>query len=243
MIFKTICVHSTTTMIRIFLFLVSISLFGLDVKYCVLTDASKHEANQKLLQSLLDRELSLLDSSMPAADHLLTNISQIAEKLLKDGFDIDVYGVPEIDEDSIASYHAFALWEGEEQAVPLTFFVYVWPSEEYVLGIHPSHTSRFPYGTKIHSHPISCGFAVLEGTLIQHNFERIHPTRSLRWTGEETFRKIEGAIDLLGVPFIHQVYAKGMGSKPAISLHAYGLQSAEKVRQCFADMRAIHFYE
>jgi hypothetical protein len=243
MIFKSICVYSAPTMIRIFLFLVSISVFGLDVKQCIITDASKHEANQRLLHSVLNRELSMLDASMPVADQLLANISQIAEQLLQDGFDIDAYGVQEIDERSIASYHAYTLWEGEEQAIPLTFFIYVWPREEYVLSIHSSHPSRFPYGTKIHSHPISCGFAVLEGTLIQNNYEQIHPTRSLRWAGEDTFGKTEGDIDLLAVPFIHQVYAKGIGSKPAISLHAYGLPTAAKVRECFARMRTDHFYE
>lgn len=235
---------------NIFLFFLCMTatLFGVDTKCCFIRDCSKHKANQNLFKSIVEEELALLDPSIGArdqADHLMRKISEFAKRLLNDGFAIDAYGIPEIDESTIASYYSFPLWEGGGhigESIPATFFAYVWPSQESILEYHPSHFGRFPYGTKIHSHPIPCAFAVLEGILFQSNYELVG-VKSVRWIAEEQFARFEGALDLIENPFIHQVYTKGMGPKPAISLHAYGLPYEEKVRQCFLESRCTHYFD
>lgn len=233
--------------IFLFFFCMTATLFGVDTKCCFIRDCSKHEANQKLFKSIIDQEITLLDTSMAAkdqADYLMRKISELAKRLLDDGFATDAYGIPEINENTIASYYSFPIWEGggHMESIPVTFFVYVWPSQESILEYHPSHSGRFPYGTKIHSHPIPCAFAVLDGILTQSNYERVG-VKSVRWTAEEQFARFEGALDLMENPFIHQVYTKGMDFKPAISLHAYGLPYEEKVRQCFLESRCTHYFD
>lgn len=219
-------------------------LLGLDVKYCYIRDTAKHEFNQKLLTTILDKELDKLDSNITfidQANYLSARISKIANTLLKQGFSADAYGVPNFDQNSIISFYCFALWEGEKNtrgAIPLTFFVYIWPSEELALKHSPSNPLNCHYRSTIHSHPIPCAFAVLQGILIQKNYECIRSdprSKIVRLIDEEIFREGEGDVDDLAKHCIHQLYNRNSGSKICLSLHAYGLSSAEKVMECFKE--------
>lgn len=181
------------------------SLFGSE---CYIKDAEKHRHNQELLQAIIQRE----DDS-----NLTNRINQIGAELLKSGFSVDAYAIP-----NRASYKCFALWEGG--TIPVTFFVYVWPAEE---------------GSNIHSHPISCAFTVLQGTLSQNTYE-LSAKNNVRLINSKTFQKGEGAIDDIKKPFIHQLTNKT--AEPCLSLHAYGEGSAEKVMQTFIKTSAKHTY-
>ncbi len=230
----------------LFIFLVQVptKLLGLEMKYCSIRDTVKHEANQKLLEAVLEKELANLDSSMTLADqanYLSTRITKIASTLLKQGFLADAYEIPKSDRNSILSFNCFALWEGERNTkgpIPLTFFVYIWPSEKVALKHNSSNPLNCHYASTIHSHPIPCSFAVLQGALIQKNYECIgsdQVAKSVRLIEEEIFRKGEGHVDNLTKPCIHQLYNKELGSKICLSLHAYGLSSEEKVMTCFTE--------
>jgi hypothetical protein len=218
-----------------------------DVKRCFIADIPKHESNQKLLKELLEQEFAAVTSPPDQAADLMTRISEIADTLLKRGFSADAYAVPAIDENSIVSFNCFALWEGEQngrETPPLTFFAYVWPSEEFALQYRSDPLNSY-YSSIIHSHPITCAFTVLQGTLIQKNYEQVAcrlSNRVVRLTGEATFHKLEASVDDLKNPFIHQLYGRGTGSTPAISLHVYGLPSEEQVMKSFKEMHHLHSY-
>jgi len=234
---------------RVLLLLIPILFFGLDVKFCAISDLAKHEANQKLLNSIIKQELAALGPKKTAAEqanYLSHRITQIANALLKDGFATDAYKNPQLEVNSVVSFDCFPLWEGENnQSIPLTFFVYVWPSEEFALQSNSSNPGNIYYGSIIHSHPIPCALAVLDGTLIQRNYELVASDsidRVVRLTDEDVFQKCEGAVDDLSEPFIHQIYAKDSGSKPTLSLHVYGLPSQEKVMASFKETSSSHSY-
>lgn len=236
----------------IFLDQIPTKLFGLDVKYCYIKDIVKHESNQKVLKTILEQELASHVSNRDPADqanHLSSRITQIANAMLKNGFLAEAYKVPEFDRNSVVSFNCFALWEGDNNAtgsIPLTFFVYVWPSEELALKYNPSEPLNFRYASIIHSHPIPCAFAVLQGALIQNNYEQVSSystDRSIRFIDEEIFREGEGDIDDLKKKFIHKLYNRGTYSKVCLSLHAYGLSSSEKVMACFRETLSKCSYE
>lgn len=220
---------------------ISPALFGFGMENCYVVDASKHESNQKLLIAIVKQELASLSPKKTPdeqAKYLGNRINQISDKLLKRGFAAEAYGIPELDENSIVSFNCFSLWEGK--SIPLTFFVYVWPSEELALKYNFADPLNRHYCSDIHSHPIPCAFAVLEGTFYQKNYVRSEG--GVQFIGEEVFQKCEGSIDDLQEPFIHQMYSKGTGTKPALSLHAYGLSSEAKVMQCFDENSSQHSY-
>ena len=214
-----------------------------EVKPCFIGDISKHESNQNLLKIIIEEELASMGPEKSPADYLMSRISHIAKALLNRGFSIDAYELPSIDEDSIGAFNHFVLWEGQE--IPLTFFAYTWPSEEFASQYFSDPHLKFYYGTIIHSHPIPCAFAILKGTFIQGNYELIPSLsieKTVRLINEDIFQEGEMCLDDLKNPFIHQLYSKGTGSLPAISLHAYGLPSKDKVRKAFEEHRPLHSY-
>lgn len=212
----------------------------IEVKRCFISDLSKHEANQRILKGILEEEISLLKAkpSINKAHDLAQRISQIAKALSEKGFSIDAYQIPDIDPNSILSFNHFVLWEGEQNSgepISLTFFVYIWPSEEFAQQYYTDSWNCY-YGTDIHSHPIPCAFASLEGTLIQKTYELIDPAqRTVKLVNEETFKNFQASMDDLDTPFIHRLYSKGNGKALAISLHAYGLPTEKKVLEAFTE--------
>lgn len=211
------------------------------VSYCYVVDDAKHEYNRKLLHAIVEQELSALGPKKTAVDkakYLSARISRIADKLLKKGFAADAYGIPPLEKNEAISFNYFGLWEGEAKSIPITFLVYVWPSEELALKYNAEDAY---YASDIHSHPISCAFAVLDGVLHQKSYELVEK-RTVRLANEEVFKKCEGSVDDLNKPFIHQMYSKGTGAKPSLSLHAYGLSTVEKVMQSFEENSVMHSY-
>lgn len=229
---------------------ISSSLCGLEVKYCKVTNPTKHEFNRRLLSTVLEQELASLNpQKTPAdqADYLRSRISQISDKLLKHGFLPEAYGTPSLDQNSIISFYSISLWEGEKNSkasIPISFFVYIWPSKELALKYNASDPRNRRYGSNIHSHPVSCAFAVLQGTLIQNNYELVSSRQEgmVRLTGKEIFHRCEGSIDDLNSPFIHQLYGKDSGSTPCLSLHAYGISSEKKMMACYNKTLVRHIY-
>lgn len=233
----------------IFFALHSPLIFGSEIKHCYVQDQNKHDDNKKLLRSIVERELSLQDpveSQEDKAYSLARKISYIAKKLIEGGFFIEAYGIPKLGPYSIVAYNCFELWEGDSYArnpIPLTFFVYVWPSEELALKYQKKNVPRH-YGSTIHSHPILCAFAILQGAIIQRNYEIVHTSpelKKVRLVYEETFCEYEGDFDDLKSNSIHQLYVK-RATAPCLSLHAYGLGSCAKVFRCFRETQPQHSY-
>lgn len=218
------------------------SFLDADFKNCYIKDRTKHETNQKLLEAILEQELASDPSKDPScqARNLMARITQIGSALLEHGFATEAYEMPELDCNSIVTFNCFTLWEGDNNpsgSIPLTLFVYVWPSEEVALKYNPRLQNHY-YGSNIHSHPITCAFTVLQGDLVQNNYQPIpsHPdSQAVQLTCQELFRKGTGDIDDLKQLFIHQLYNQGHCSRVSLSLHAYGLPSKEKVMNCFRE--------
>lgn len=208
-----------------------------EVKQCYIKDYAKHQHNQQILSSILKKEMSGLNNTpKEKADYLSKKIREIGLKLLKNGFHTDAYAIPQVNPNTMMAFNCFPLWEGErnnQEEIPLTFFVYVWPSEKIALRYNSNHPNNHFYGSNIHSHPIPCALAVLEGSLVQKSFERIKSSEKIvRLIQEEIFSKGQGDVDDLQKPFIHQLYNKGP-NPITLSLHAYGLSSEQKVMDCF----------
>lgn len=229
----------------VFILVLAAPLSGLEVKCCYIQELAQHQSNQKLLQTLLEQELAA-HSDMTCCEqvnHLMGRISDIAQALLKNGFSTRAYKIPECDPNSLIGFNCFALWEGEKNtlsSLPLTFFIYVWPSKELALQYNTTHPRNCLYASSIHSHPIPCSFAVLQGTLIQKNYVSLPSCRMVRQIQEQIFCMGESDVDDLSKSFIHQLYNRE--ADPCISLHAYGLGSAEAVLKCFHDTRLEHTY-
>lgn len=225
-------------------------LLGLESRACFVADPIKHAYNQRLLAEILERELAGhgLETSNEQAQHLSLKINTIAAALLKAGFSKDAYAVPALDPNAILSFSAFALWEGEKngyKTIPLTFFCYVWPSEHLALRYQPADRLNNCYASNIHSHPIPCAFAVLHGTLIQNNFEQVlsYPKNMARFLSQDYFNVCEGEVDDLNTQKIHQLYNRGDKSDMSLSLHAYGISSADQVMTIFRSTREMYAYE
>ena len=230
-------------LVLLLLALCNLPSFAEDIKLCYISDLSKHASNQKLLEAILKEELAHISpeaSLNEKSAYLTSRITKIAEKLIQQGFSTAAYGAPVLDKKSTVSFNYFTLWEGG--TIPLTFLVYAWPSEEYALRYNSDNSY---YGSSVHSHPITCAFAVLEGRLFQKNYEQqqFYPIEKVvRFLSEDQFNPCEGAIDDLKNPFIHKLYSKGRGDALTLSLHVYGLPTEEQVMQTFEETTAHHTY-
>jgi hypothetical protein len=223
------------------------ALFGANLNLCYIVNPSHHQFNQKLLAKLIDKELAALagTSSTEQAAYLSTHLPRIAQELLHDGFLVDAYAVPAACSDSFLAFNSFPLWEGGDNGgIPLTFFIYAWPCEEWVNSLAQENNSY--YGSNIHSHPIPCSFATLQGALIQYNYALVPDQKRIVFrSGQERFPPGTGEADTLtqsSQPFIHQLVGSEAGSKPCLSLHAYGLPSSQEVLYCFRSTSKSHSY-
>jgi hypothetical protein len=221
---------------------------GNELKYCYIQDFDKHFRNKALLKDILDGEKILQDAAKTPdekAYHLAGDISRIARAFTNGNFLAEAYAVPNHETPSTSgelSFNCFALWEGEKDSklpVPLTFFVYIWPSKEQALA-YASQKSSMHYGTIIHSHPILCAFTVVHGVLLQKNFKLVEPgKKQVQYVSSEECKEFVAYFDDLNPRAIHQLYAI---SQPCISLHAYGLGTSEKVMHCFNTTLQLHSY-
>lgn len=212
--------------------------YALEVKHCVISDQAKHEKNSKILAQILDEEIaniSQFDGTIQSL-YLFSRIDKIAKKLLERGFSQDAYQLPEINDHYIVSFTRLPVWEGGKNAknnIPITFFFYLWPNEEYALKFLASSAVNSKYASIIHSHPIYCAFTVLDGSLVQRNFEEVdEKSRTVSLIDQEILHVGDGTFDDLRNSMIHQIVNKG-DHPLAISLHAYGLPTAKKVVDSF----------
>ncbi len=223
--------------LTIFAFCFNLTLQSLEINPCYVKDGEKHQRNKEILASIIQEELSTLNVTSDEKSRYLSNrIDQIARKLICRGFHKEAYQVPQINHQQAASFNCFALWEGASQTVdriPLTFFIYIWPSEKSSQHYHGG--SYHSYQSNIHSHPISCALSVLCGSLTQRCFSRTDPqNKVVKMVRTDIFNEGEGDIDDLKQPFVHQLCNKDH-EPMTLSLHAYGLASAEQVMNCFRE--------
>jgi hypothetical protein len=229
--------------IPILLLILPFGLSGMEVSRCQIVNGAKHQFNCRLLHGIIEKELAAAPLQNPSpqslADLLSEKISRISLLLLEKGFAADAYALPS-DTHAPLCFDLFTLWEGRD-AIPLTFVVYAWPSEEFALNCHAENSF---HATSIHSHPCSCALAVLQGTIVQQNYERAPGVteRAVRLISEETFHVGEGSSDDLGALFIHRLIGHDMGIKPCLTLHAYGVSSREKLETLFIQSQPMHTY-
>lgn len=230
----------------VFIFLIPsfASLRALNVTSCEIVDFPKHTHNQVILKKILENELSGLLNENPymQATHLRAKISQIGQELIKQGFWVDAYQIPDCDQNTVLSYNCFELWEG--RLVPLTFFVYAWPSKDEALKCNADSLNK-RYCTAIHSHPIPCAFTVLDGILTQSIYESIpgYGDKKVRMISQERFEPGVGDVDELQDSFIHKLSNEESNPKICLSLHAYGLPTVQKVMSCFRETWGERVYE
>lgn len=218
------------------------SVVGGELKHCYIKDQNKHANNQKLLKTIIDEELATHGQSMQAsekANFLAIRISLIAKELIKKGFSAEAYAIPYLNSGSIVTFDCFTLWEGEKDAIPLSFYMYIWPPVELALRYQDKNAPHC-YASIIHSHPIPCAFSVLQGTLIQKKYEVVDRSRKhVRCVSLELFDLGKGEYDDLKQLSIHKLYTKGT---VCLSLHAYGVKSSEDISKCFGETLASHIY-
>ncbi|MBS0629259.1 MAG: hypothetical protein JSS30_03435 [Verrucomicrobia bacterium] len=220
--------------------LVQISVFAYELRECYIQDPIKHEENRQLLQEIIEEELDT--SPEDPATYLSERINEIGVQLVQNGFHPDAYAVPEIDEYSVVSFDTFTLWEGKKHSIPLTFFLYIWPTEQFALRYHPESPENWFYASCIHSHPIPCAFTVLKGALTQSNYEAIDKkAKTARMIDKRTLIVGEGEVDDTKGMFIHRMI--NQGNVPCLSLHAYGELTAKEVSKQTVDFQAEHIYE
>lgn len=220
------------------------SLLALNVTSCEIVDLSKHTYNQSILKKAVENELACLFNENPdtQAAHLRAKISQIGQELIRQGFWVDAYQIPQIDQHTVLSFNCFDLWEGKH--IPLTFFVYAWPSKDEALKWN-ADSQNTRYCTAIHSHPIPCAFTVLFGILTQRSYETIsgQGDTKVRMISQERFEPGVGDVDELQDTFIHKLSNEESNSKICLSLHAYGLPTVQKVMSCFRETWGERVYE
>lgn len=198
-------------------------------------DDSIHEKNKRIFSKVVESKLKTSMSPQQAASYLSAQLPSIAREAIEEGFNPYIYSYGQGTNRPGLYYKAYEIWEGGREQVPvisaeipLSMFIYVWPPENLALKTNPQNNL---YGSNIHSHPIPCAFTVLFGTITQETYQN-NPLRKVR---AETIKSGEFRIDEGKVGFIHRLVCQSQGSLPAITLHAYGAASAEKLDQIFSE--------
>lgn len=210
--------------------------FADEVVRCSVKDTGKHGYNIRILKGIIEEELSAVPnySSQQKADYLLAKTTAIARKLLQKGFCPEAYGMPEFNEMYPVSFTYFPVWEGERQQIPVTFLIYAWPAQRVALRYNPHSAWNCLYATPIHSHPIPCSLAVIQGSVVQTTFRTIEVgSTRVRPVVSRTLLVGEGEADDLKETFIHQIYSNDTYLDVSLTLHAYQLPTAAQVMNCF----------
>jgi hypothetical protein len=198
-------------------------------------DLVKHARNQSICNQVMSQHLTLLHSFSPQkqAKQISRQVNRIAQELLAEGLDLTVYSYGTTPTHSVF-FSAHSLWEGQsvEPSIPLSLLIYAWPPENYAKQCHSPYLS---YSTPVHSHPISCAFTVLQGTLLQELFLPQLPLeiKKAKKIKEEILSSGQVTIDEPSSFFAHRMVCQDQGKKTALSLHAYGAAKAADVQEIF----------
>lgn len=207
---------------------------------------SDHIQNQRIFASIIDQELKKLPQSFSPnkrAFELSQRIHFFGEQALSQGFNLSAYTYSRYSSPPFLVFAAIPIWEGGKQKIPLTFFVYIWPTESLALETQKNapHPNDY-YASDIHRHPISCAFTVLKGQIDQESYTQLrHVSNPLvKQSSCETLRAGQCEIDSGKDESIHRLICRG--NEPAITLHAYGAPSAPEVFRSFERVRSTHSY-
>jgi hypothetical protein len=209
----------------------------------------RHEANRTLCARILRKASHELPPSLTPrerADALSRKLDVLARELLSQGFDLNAYTYKRDATSPYVQFSMIALWEGGYECkpeIPLTLFIYVWPPEQFAQqlaiqrGAAHDESDKGYYASNIHSHPITCGVILLQGTLCQENYRAVKgwPFKVARKENEEILAPGTISFDDGSLPFIHRLVCRDEGQTPAISLHGYGAPSERKVRHLFRE--------
>src|SRR5262249_31900928 len=128
-------------------------------------------------------------------------------------------------------FQSFPIWEGKIQGIPLTFFIYAWPSERTALGLNPSN--RW-YCSNIHRHPIPCALTILKGSLVQETYQEVQEKGVASFKEAESLYEGATVVDDLKEQMIHRLICRDDLGACCLSLHAHSLSSAKEVWDCFS---------
>lgn len=197
----------------------------------LLLNLSVLAGSEPVLIKVIEEFLEKKNESTPVekARYISTQLDLIGKEALNRGMDLSNYKIA-VSVTGALSFHMYPVWEGQDYGIPLTLFIYVWPAEGMALKIDPY--SKW-YASDIHSHPIDCSLTVLRGALVQENYAAIAHSKKVKLTDSECL--IEGALtcDFLDRSSIHRLVCRDPLGEPAVSLHAYGLATAQEVHDCF----------
>lgn len=203
--------------------------------------------NREIFDALLKEALESISrlSSREKAKSLSVRIGQIAKKALERGFDPTLYTYNVIQKSGYLAFSTHPLWEGQDK-VPVTFRIYVWPSESEAKSrdrIAGDRENGF-YRSNIHSHPIACALTVIEGSVLQRTFVREDNSlpSAARLLEEKTLHLDEGEFDEADQPFIHQILCNDSRKKADVTLHCYHAPTEKSVDQIFSSTFREHSY-
>ena len=203
---------------------------------CEIIDEGAHRTNAALASRIIENLIARCPSNEEKSLFLLSQITSIAKELLEKGFSPRAYNAPI--SDTSVGYTSFVLWEGKDQNDPVnaTFFVYCWPP------LSPLEKQIVPMGTAIHSHTIPCALAVLDGALIEEIFQPTSRSQHFATLIQRIKRSpLDANTDLTPPSLIHRIY-NGQNQTLSLSLHAYGLPSADAIRSSFKNGVKQHTY-
>lgn len=199
---------------------------------------SVHQANQKIWQHVMQKQIEQMEGIKPEekARLLRQHLVELAQEAIKNGFDLSIYR--ERKEGPYFVYHTQSVWEGQNQHIPLTILLYIWPAERRTRQFNNHY-----HASEIHDHPIPCALTVLQGTLNQESFILVPGrNRVVRKVGEEELKPGQMILDEGDQSFIHRLVCRDAKAPFAISVHAYGAASFKEVGEIFQNTYTQHVY-
>jgi hypothetical protein len=210
-------------------------------------DSFTHHKNQQLCARIVQRKLQTYPTSFTpeeSAHDLSLHLDHLAQDLLKHGLDLKAYSYGKCPGTPYLQFTMIPLCEGKTDVkpeIPLTLFIYVWPSENLAKRIAMSYRDREYdprenyYASHIHGHPLTCSLTVLKGTLCQENYRVIQgwPFNIAKKNDEETLQQGMTAFDDNTSPFIHRLVNRNENCEPTFTLHGYGASTAKDVLNIF----------
>lgn len=199
----------------------------------------QHKKNKDILAKVIEKMLL----RYPEASEFSQHIGEIGKEALKEqGFSLSTYKYKKHPDTGELCFVTLPMWEGRDR-VPVTLFFYIWPSKEEALRTEKAIDNGY-YASNIHSHPISCAFTVLQGSITQYEYTKddSHLLMPVREVGKKKIHYGEQEVDLNEAPFIHQLVFEDDSKKPAITCHVYGKSTALEVMETFRRTRGEHVY-
>ncbi len=201
-------------------------------------DLGKHKANRQIIAKVMTEELALLPKGASDRERsivIMQRLDKIAAKAVDHGLDLNAYSYVQVPNTPYLRFAVEGLWDGENSNLPLTLVIYAWPPKRYAQYCGGCCPDNCRYHSNIHGHPILCASTVLQGSIVEENFQCVKndPFKAVRKVKAEVHRKGHVSVDDNSDPYVHRMTCGDPGSQAAITLHAYGAKSFDEVFRIF----------